>query len=70
MMSEYVIAGIFLVIFVLIFVLQAVFPEYARWIEHGMPKDVEPSDGGILATRIGGIFCAVLGVIFFFAALS
>ena len=42
MMSEYVIAGIFLVIFVLIFVLQAVFPEYARWIEHGMPKDVEP----------------------------
>ena len=70
MISEYGIVRIFLVIFVLIFFLQAIFPEYAWRIEHGMPKDVEPSDGGILLTRIGGIFCAILGVIFFFATLS
>lgn len=70
MISDDSIGRIFLVIFVVLFVLQAVFPEYAWWIEHGMPKDVEPSDGGILVTRISGIFLAILGVIFFFAAFS
>lgn len=54
---------------VLIGVLQVIFPEDAWWIEHGMPKDVEPSDAGILFTRIGGIVFVIFGVILFFAAL-
>lgn len=56
-------------IVVLIGVLQIIFPEYAWWIEHGMPKNAEPSDAGILFTRIGGIVIAIIGVIFFLAML-
>ena len=52
---------------ILIGILQVIFPEDAWWIEHGMPKNAEPSDAGILSTRIGGIVLAVIGVIFFFA---
>ncbi len=57
------ISRVFLFIFIILAVLTAVFPEYAWWIEHGMPKDSEPSDAGILVTRLGGIFCAIIGVI-------
>lgn len=60
---------IFLVIFVIIGVLRVIFPEYAWWIEHGMPKDVEPSDGGVLITRIGGVVGVIAGVIFFLMTL-
>lgn len=71
MMSDDIIRKIYSLaiplIFVLIGVLQVIFPEYAWWIEHGMPKDVEPSDAGILFTRIGGIVLVIIGVIFFFA---
>lgn len=51
---------------VLIGVLQVIFPEQAWWIEHGMPKDAEPSDAGVLVTRMGGIILAIIGVIIFF----
>ena len=51
-------------------VLQAIFPEYAWWFEHGMPKDVEPSDAGILVTRIGGILFAIICVIMFIISLN
>lgn len=71
MMSDDIIRKIYSVVIpsivVLTGVLQVIFPEYAWWIEHGMPKDVEPSDTGILFTRIGGIVFAIIGVIFFFA---
>ncbi|MCM1024268.1 MAG: hypothetical protein NC395_09440 [Prevotella sp.] len=62
--------SIFLVIFIILGVLQVIFPEYAWWFEHGMPKNAEPSDGGILMTRIGGVFLAVLGVIMFLITLG
>lgn len=55
------------VIVVLIGVFQVIFPEYAWRIEHGMPKNAEPSDAGILFTRIGGIVFVIFGVILFFA---
>lgn len=58
---------IFLVIFAIIGILHIFFPEYAWWFDHGMPKDVEPSDFGVLATRIAGI-CAVVFCIFLFFA--
>lgn len=74
MMSDDVIRKIYSLVIplivVLIGVLQVIFPEYAWWIEHGMPKDVEPSDAGVLFTRIGGIVLAIMGVIFFFALFS
>lgn len=66
MMSDGVIIKILLAVFTAMFVLQAIFPEQAWWIEHGMPKDTEPSDAGILVTRIGGIILAIIGVIIFF----
>ena len=59
-----------LVIFAILGVLQAIFPEYAWWFEHGMPKDVEPSDGGILVTRIGGIFISIIAIIMFVISLD
>lgn len=55
---------------VLIGVLQVIFPEQAWWIEHGMPKDAEPSDAGVLVTRIGGIILAIIGVIIFFISFN
>ncbi len=58
---------IFLAIFAIIGVLHIFFPEYAWWFDHGMPKDVEPSDFGVLVTRIAGI-CAVVFCIFLFFA--
>ena len=74
MMSDDIIRKIYSLVIpavvVLIGVLQVIFPENAWWIEHGMPKDVEPSDAGILSTRIGGIVLAIIGVIFFFAMFS
>lgn len=74
MMSDDIIRKIYSLaipaVFVLIGVLQVIFPEDAWWIEHGMPKNVEPSDAGILVTRIGGIIFAIIGVIVFFAMLS
>lgn len=51
---------------ILIGVLQVIFPEQAWWIEHGMPKDTEPSDAGVLFTKIGGIIFVIIGVILFF----
>lgn len=70
MMSDGVIIKIFLAVFIAMFVLQAIFPEQAWWIEHGMPKDTEPSDAGILVTRIGGIILAIIGVILFFNSFN
>lgn len=59
-----------LAIFAILGVLQAIFPEYAWWFEHGMPKDTEPSDAGILFTRIGGILFAIIFAIMFFNSLN
>ncbi|MDE6710346.1 MAG: hypothetical protein K2J76_07640 [Oscillospiraceae bacterium] len=59
-----------LLILAILGVLQAIFPEYAWWLNHGMPKDTEPSDAGILVTRIGGILFAIICVIFFFISLN
>lgn len=71
MMSDDIIRKIYSLVIplivVLIGVLQVIFPEYAWWIEHGMPKNADPSDAGILFTRVGGIVFAIIGVIFFFA---
>ena len=65
-MNDDGIARIFLIIFIVLNVLRAFFPEYAWWIEHGMPKDAEPSDSGVFVMRLGGIGLAVLGCIFLF----
>lgn len=70
MMTDGSIIKIVLVIFTVMSVLQAVYPENAWWIEHGMPKDAEPSDAGILVTRISGIFLAIIGVIMFFISFN
>ena len=70
MITDGSIIKIILVIFTVMSVLQAVFPENAWWIEHGMPKDAEPSDAGILVTRIGGIVLAVIGIIMFFISFN
>ncbi|MCM1523586.1 MAG: hypothetical protein NC120_03915 [Ruminococcus sp.] len=59
---------VFPVVFVILEILQAVFPEYARRIEHGMPKDKEPSDEGIFLVRAVGILFAVVGTVMFFTA--
>lgn len=73
MMSDDIIRKIYSLVFpalfVLIGVLQVVFPEEAWWIEHGMPKNTEPSDAGILFTKIGGIIFAIVGIIIFFIFL-
>lgn len=70
MTSDESIISAVLVIFTVMSVLQVIFPEKAWWIEHGMPKDSEPSDAGILVTRLGGIFLAVIGVIMFFISFN
>lgn len=70
MISDAVIIKIILAVFALAGVLQAVFPEEAWWIEHGMPKDTEPSDAGILFTRIGGVILAIIGAVMFFISLN
>lgn len=41
-------------------------PELAWWIEHGMPKNDEPSEIGEDVTRIGGIIAVIAAVIIFF----
>lgn len=65
MITDDDIIKIFLIIFIVMGVLQAVYPEKAWWIEHGMPKNDEPSDAGILTTRVTGIVLAIIGVLFF-----
>lgn len=70
MMSDDAIVRIILAVVVLAGVLQVIFPEWAWWIEHGMPKDVEPSDAGVLFTRIGGVICAIIGIIIFFTTFN
>lgn len=70
MMSDDAIVRIILAVVVLAGVLQVIFPEQAWWIEHGMPKDTEPSDAGILFTRIGGVIFAIIGVIIFFNSFN
>lgn len=65
MITDDDIIKIFLIIFIVMGVLQAVYPEKAWWIEHGMPQNEEPSDAGILTTRITGIVLAIIGVVFF-----
>lgn len=50
--------------------MQVIFPEQAWRIEHGMPKDAEPSDAGILFTRIGGVILAIIGIIMFFISFN
>lgn len=57
-------------VFALAGVLQVIFPEQAWRIEHGMPKDAEPSDAGILFTRIGGVILAIIGIIMFFISFN
>lgn len=64
--EEFAVVKVFLVVFVILEILQAVFPEYARRIEHGMPKDEEPSDEGIFLVRAVGIFFAAAGAVMFF----
>lgn len=66
MITDGSIVKIILIFFTVMSVLQVIYPEKAWWIEHGMPKDAEPSDAGILVTRIGGIVLAIIGVIMFF----
>lgn len=62
---------IFLIIFVLAGILSAIFPEYAWYLERGMwYKDSEPTDGALLATRIGGIVFAVIGGLILLAMLA
>lgn len=51
-------------------VLQVIFPEYTWWIEHGMPKDVEPSDAGVPVTRIVGAIPAIIGIIILFTTFN
>lgn len=70
MMSDEAIIRIFMAVFALAGVLQVIFPEQAWWIEHGMPKDAEPSDTGILITRIGGVILAIIGIIMFFISFN
>lgn len=70
MMSDEAIIRIFMAVFALAGVLQVIFPEQAWWIEHGMPKDAEPSDAGILFTRIGGVILAIIGIIMFFISFN
>lgn len=70
MMPDEAIIRIFMAVFALAGVLQVIFPEQAWWIEHGMPKDAEPSDAGILFTRIGGVILAIIGIIMFFISFN
>lgn len=70
MMSDDTIVRIILAVFVAMCVFQVIYPEWAWWIEHGMPKDVEPSDAGVLFTRIGGVICAIFGIIMFFMTFN
>lgn len=70
MMSDDAIIRIILAVVVLAGVLQVIYPEWAWWIEHGMPKDVEPSGAGVLFTRIGGVICAIIGIIIFFTTFN
>lgn len=70
MMSDDGIIRMLLAVFTVMCVLQVIFPKQAWWIEHGMPRDTEPSDAGILVTRIGGIILAIIGVIMFFISFN
>ena len=70
MTSDDNIIRILLAVFTAMCVLQVIFPEQAWWIEHGMPKDTEPSDAGICVTRIGGAILAIIGVIMFFISFN
>lgn len=53
---------VFLAIFIALGVFQVFFPEKAWQIEHGFPQNDEPSDAGILFTRICGIVFIIFGI--------
>lgn len=50
--------------------MQVIFPEYTWRIEHGMPKDAEPSDAGVPVTRIVGAIPAIIGIIILFTTFN
>lgn len=70
MISDAAVIKIILAVFALAGILQVIFPEEAWWIEHGMPNDTEPSDAGILVTRIGGALLAIIGSVMFFTSFN
>lgn len=61
---------IWLVVFIILGILTAIFPEYAWYLSRGIwYKDSEPSDFALILTRIGGIILALFVAVMLITSL-